>query len=58
MKTIKYKNLIDSKTGKKLEIEVPDDFDLYSDSAAYASLRGRMMGKRFRRVFRYKNNSG
>ena len=55
MKKIKFKNLIDSKTKEPLEIEVPNDFDEYNDSAAYATLRGRMMGKRFRRVCR--NNS-
>lgn len=52
MKTIKYKNLIDSKTKKPIEVEVPDDFNEYSDNIAEASLRGRMSGKRFRRWIR------
>lgn len=56
MKIIKFNNLVDSKTKKTVEIEVPDDFDEYSDDIARATLRGRIFGKRFRRWIR--NNAG
>lgn len=46
MKTIKFKNLIDTNTGKTVEVEVPDDFDENDPSFKKAGERGAAFGKR------------
>ena len=50
MKTIKFSNLIDTKTGETLEIEVPDNFDPTTGSFAEAGRRGSAFGKRFAKI--------
>jgi len=53
MKTIKFKNLIDSNTGKTVEIEVPDDFDENNPAATLAGERGAEFGARIAHVVQH-----
>ncbi len=53
MKTIKFKNLVDSKTGKTVEIEVPDDFDENNPESTLAGKRGAEFGARIARVVQH-----
>ena len=50
MKTLKFKNLIDSNTGKTLEIEVPDDFDENDPLYVAAGERGKAFAERIKAV--------
>jgi len=50
MKTLKFENLIDTNTGKTVEIEVADDFDENAGSYARAGKRGGEFGARFHKI--------
>jgi len=50
MKTLRFKNLIDSNTGKTVEIEVPDDFDENNPTFKAAGERGKAFGERINKV--------
>ena len=53
MKTIRFENLIDTNTGKTVEIEVPDDFDENNPSFAAAGKRGAEFGDRSNKVVKH-----
>jgi len=53
MKTIKFKNLIDSNTGKTVEIEVPDDFNENDPTNTLAGERGAEFGARITLVVQH-----
>lgn len=50
MKTIKFNNLVEARTGKTLEIEVPDDFDENNPVYVAAGERGKAFAKRIQAV--------
>lgn len=50
MKTLRFENLIDSNTGKTVEIEVPDDFDETDPMYVAAGERGRAFAERISAV--------
>lgn len=50
MKTLRFENLIDSNTGKTVEIEVPDDFDENDPMYVAAGERGKAFAERIKAV--------
>ena len=50
MKTLRFENLIDSNTGKTVEIEVPDDFDENNALFTEAGERAIAFAKRIKAV--------
>ena len=50
MKTLKFENLIDTNTGKTLEIEVEDDFDENDPLYVAAGERGKEFAERINAV--------
>ena len=50
MKILKFENLIDVKTGKPVEVEVPDDFNV--TATVEAGKLGAKSGERLLKVFR------
>lgn len=50
MKKLRFENLIDSNTGKTVEIEVPDDFDENEPSFVAAGEAGKAFAERINKV--------
>lgn len=50
MKTLRFENLIDTSTGKTVEIEMPDDFDENDPMSMAAGARGKAFAERINKV--------
>ena len=53
MKKLRFENLIDSKTGKTVEIDVPDDFDENDPTFVAAGEAGKAFAERINKVNKY-----